>query len=134
LRSAGFRKVNRHWDLTLASGPIAVEFPEAKLAGDEARVEKVRIRSGVVTVIGLDDLYLNRLLRSTHTEREGIEFNSALAVAAAGYEAMDWPHVERRIGELSGGGGAILATRLKRNDSRIRGRVRRLLSEPTGQQ
>jgi transcriptional regulator with XRE-family HTH domain len=78
----------------------------------------------------LDDLYLDRLRQATGDERnEGVEFQSALAVVAARYEQIDWSYIQRRLGEIRRKEGP-LADIMKRIDSRIRGRVRRALSEP----
>ncbi len=128
LHGLGFERTGRHWE---RSGLAAVvEFPDDKIDGDETRTREVRVGPGRCRVIGLDDLYLDRLRQATIDEkREGVEFNSALAVVAARYEDIDWGYVRLRINEIRGMEGTLADT-MKRIDSRIRRRVRRTLAEP----
>lgn len=81
---------------------------------------------GTARVIGLEDLYVDRLPQSTVTEREGTEFQSALAVVAAGHDQIDWTYVRSRLKEVSVA-DPPLGRLLRRNDARIRRRVRRAL-------
>jgi transcriptional regulator with XRE-family HTH domain len=105
-----------------------VEFPEAMIEGDESRTVEVEVAGEAsVRIIGVDDLYLDRVRQATVNEPvEGIEFHSALAVAAGAFEEIDWRYVSaqisatRRRGELLGGS-------MSRIDRRIRRRVRRAL-------
>lgn len=81
-------------------------------------------------IIGVDDLYLDRLRQATIDEAsEGVEFHSALAVAAARFEDIHWRYVTKRIkdthqreGDRTGGG-------MKRINARIRRRVLRAIRE-----
>jgi hypothetical protein len=96
VRELGFRKRGRHW--FHEASKVAVEFPESVLDGDEARVVRTHIHRGTAAVIGLDDLYLDRIRRATVSQSERTtEFRSALAVAATTFDRIDWRYVERRI-------------------------------------
>lgn len=128
LRRLGFRKRGRHW-FHDASG-VAVEFPDARIDGDETRIERIRIGGGTAAIIGVDDLYLDRLRQATApiSNVEGsIEFHSALAVAAGAFDRIDRRYVLRRIREIEHSEGRI-GQRMRELDSRIRRRVRRALS------
>jgi len=128
LGGLGFRPEGRHW--THPKINIAVEFPDSRIDGDEARTVEAPTGPGSARIIGLDDLYIDRLRQSTIDERrEGVEFQSALAVVAARYEDIDWPYVRRRIEEISESEGR-LGDSMKRLDSRIRRRVRASLGRP----
>jgi hypothetical protein len=132
LISLGFERDGRHWYHPRAQ--VAVEFPDSKIDGDERRVIEVPIGSGRARIIGVDDLYVDRLTQATMSEgSEGIEFESALAVAAANLDVIDWTYVQGRIQEalLS---DLPLGQIMKRLDSKIRRRARRLLSRPSGKE
>jgi hypothetical protein len=127
LASLGFRKWGRHWFHEKAK--VAVEFPESRLAGDLSRVVRRRVHGTDVALIGVDDLYLDRVRQATANDRESsIEFRSALAVAAATYDRIDWRYVSRHIGQARRE-DPPLGDHMRRIDSRIRRRVRRSLSQ-----
>jgi len=85
LRALGFRRRGRHWFDDASK--VAVEFPDSLIEGDEGRVERVKVSSGTAAIIGVDDLYLDRLRQATtQTSEESIEFRSALAVPAGALE------------------------------------------------
>jgi hypothetical protein len=126
LRHLGFHKRGRHWEHE-ASG-VAVEFPDKRVDGDYLRTMEVAVAFSSARVIGLDDLYFDRLRQATTTEHAGIEFHSALAVVAARYDDIDWEYVRGRIGGISES-EAFVGRSMKRIDARIRRRVRRALSE-----
>ncbi len=87
------------------------------------------IADGVARIIRVDDLYLDRLRQATMQEdHEGIEFHSALAVAAACFDRIDWCYVESRIAALSGE-EATIGQAMRRLDSLLRRRVRRVVDE-----
>jgi hypothetical protein len=118
----GFRKEGRHW--THPRINVAVEFPDSQIDGDEGRTIEELVSEGAARIIGLDDLYLDRLRQATIDEqRKGVEFHSALAVVAARYEDIDWRYIRGRINEAEAGVGASM----RRLDSRIRRRVRERL-------
>src|SRR5205085_1033450 len=79
LKDLGFSRQGRHWSAQLGRYWVAVEFPESKIDGDEDRTVEVTTRGGAAPVIGLDDLYLDRLRQATANKHEGIEFRSAVA-------------------------------------------------------
>lgn len=128
LRGLGFRKRGRHWFHDASK--VAVEFPDTRIDGDEARIERIRVGGGIASIIGIDDLYVDRLRQATAplANVEGsIEFHSALAVAAGGLDRIDRRYVLARIREIERSEGRI-GERMRRLDSRIRRRVRRALA------
>ncbi len=52
-----------------------------------------------VYIIGVDDLYLDRLRQSTAERTAGQRFYSALAIASARYEEMDFRYINGRLSE-----------------------------------
>jgi hypothetical protein len=128
LGELGFKRAGRHWE---RPGLAAVfEFPADKIDGDESRTVEETVGPGRCRIIGLDDLYLDRLRQATMNEKsEGVEFHSALAVAAARYEEIDWAYVRKRLELIRVKAGGGLGEMMRRIDSRIRRRVRRALSE-----
>jgi hypothetical protein len=121
----GFRTEGRHRFFEPAE--VAVEFPEAHIDGDEGRTIEEPVGDGAARIIGVDDLYVDRLRQATIDERgEGIEFNSALAIMAARHDQIDRRYVAERIALEDGRLGPLM----KRLDSKIRRRVRRALTEP----
>jgi hypothetical protein len=126
LQELGFRRIGRHWERPGIAA--VVEFPDSRIDGDEDRTVEEEVGPGTARIIGLDDLYIDRLKQSTVDERrEGVEFKSALAVVAARYENIDWPYVWHRIAETRRR-DPRLGDAMKRIDSRIRRRVRAKLS------
>jgi hypothetical protein len=129
LRALGFRKRGRHWFHDVSS--VAVEFPDTRIDGDESRIDRIRIERGIAAVIGVDDLYVDRLRQATAplANVEGsIEFHSALAVAAGGSDRIDRRYVLRRIREIESSEGRI-GRRMRALDILIRRRVRRALAD-----
>jgi hypothetical protein len=125
LRSLGFRKRGRHWYHDASH--VAVEFPDDRIDGDEDRIERVPVGHGTAAIIGVDDLYLDRLRQATApiSNVEGsIEFHSALAVATGAFERLDRRYVLRRIREVERREGGIGA-RMRELDARIRRRAKR---------
>lgn len=97
LGALGFRGDGRHW-VTDAIPTVAIEFPDSVIDGDPARVQVVDLGAGRALVIGLDDLYLDRLRQATANPSEGsTEFHSALAVAVARYEDLDRGYLAGRL-------------------------------------
>jgi hypothetical protein len=122
LERLGFRREGRHW--THPRINVAVEFPDSRIDGDESRTAEARVGPGSARIIGLDDLYIVWLRQATIDERrEGVEFQSALAVVAARYEDIDWSYIRGRIKEISDSEGPV-GDSMRRLDSRIRRRVR----------
>jgi hypothetical protein len=120
LRAIGFRKRGRHWYHDASH--VAVEFPDDRIDGDMSRIERVDVGHGTAAIIGVDDLYLDRLRQATAplSNVEGsIEFHSALAVATGAFERIDRRYVLRRIRQIEGHEGR-LGARMRQLDSRIR--------------
>lgn len=128
LRAMGFQKEGRHW---VRDGlPVAVEIPASSIDGDESRTWTESIAGGSARIIGVDDLYLDRLRQATLNEAaEDVHFHSTLAVASACYDQIDWDYVRRRVAEIARS-DRLVGDSMRRLDSKIRRRVRRRLSGP----
>jgi hypothetical protein len=101
LADLGFERDGRHW--YHPASKIAVEFPESRIAGDEDRIKRVRIGSGEVALIGVEDLYLDRVRAAASyqgTWKTSIEFRGAIAIGVAAYEDIDWAYVDRGLTAL----------------------------------
>jgi hypothetical protein len=122
----GFERAGRH-RLHKASG-VAVEFPEARIDGDESRVIHVDMGLGSAAVIGVDDLYLDRIRQATAEADGGTQFRAALGLVVADPDAIDWPYIERVL-ERTRSGDAVLGRAMGRLDANVRATVRRLLDE-----
>jgi hypothetical protein len=132
LKELGFERHRgaRHWYHERAK--VAVEFPSSFIDGDLDRVHREEIGGGVAVIIGLDDLYIDRLRQATTTGlTTRVEFKSALAVASARFEAIDWKHVSRRISSITKTEPSV-GVEMKRLNSLIRRQVRKALTEPSG--
>lgn len=128
LRGLGFGKTGRHWERPGLAA--VVEFPESVLDGDEKRTVPLSIGPGHARIIGLDDLYLDRLRQATINEAtEGVEFHSALAVAAARFEEIDWRYVTKRLEDIHQQEGGRIGGGMRRINARIRRRVLRAIRE-----
>jgi hypothetical protein len=125
LRRLGFRKSGRHWENPRLR--VAVEFPESELDGDFARTELVAVGSGAARMIGREDLYIDRVLQATADSGESVRSRSALAIAVANYEEMDWPYVAARLRETTRR-DAALGLAARKIDSKARRRARLQLS------
>jgi hypothetical protein len=123
----GFEVDGRHW--YHAGARVAVEFPDSRIEGDESRITEVHVGDGIARLIGLDDLYLDRLKQSTAFEgSEGVEFMSALAVAVTRYEDIDWPYVGGHI-EQEVRDDPSLGHSLRRLNRKLRQRARRVIAQ-----
>lgn len=125
LERLGFQKHGRHW--FHRASKVAVEFPESRLDGDLRRVYRRRVRSGSVAIIGVDDLYLDRVRQATANPTAGsIEYNSALAVGSAAHDRIDWRYVVGRI-RATEESDPSLGREMRTIDNRIRRAVRKSL-------
>jgi hypothetical protein len=128
LEEAGFSREGRHWRRKDVA--VAVEFPDSRIDGDEGRTVLVRAGPGRARVIGVEDLYLDRLRQATATEDlEGDAFHMALAIAGARFAAIDWRYVRRRIREIEEDERSVGAS-MRRLHSKILRRVRREMTGP----
>jgi hypothetical protein len=128
MRALGFRKRGRHWYHDQSH--VAVEFPDDRIDGDVDRIERVDVGGGTVAMIGIDDLYLDRLRQATAPiadVEKSVEFHSALAVATGAFERLDRRYVLRRIREIEEREGRIGRT-MRRLDSRLRRLAKRARS------
>ena len=122
----GFKKWGRHWFHEASN--VAVEFPESRLAGDESRVSRRKVRGGVAAVIGVDDLYLDRVRQATaYPDEKSAEFRSAIAVGVAAYDVIDWRYVARQIRGTTRS-DPPLGKAMSRVDSKVRRKIRKGLS------
>src|SRR5207249_9443090 len=77
LADLGFKREGRHWSHVAIA--VAVEFPDDHIDGDESRTIEVDVGGGAARIIGIDDLYLDRLRQATMTEADhDISFKGAL--------------------------------------------------------
>jgi len=118
LLGAGFVRDGRHW--WHEQRGVAVEFPEATADADPARLHE---HAGAL-IIGVSDLYLDRLRQSTANDNpNSVEHQSLLAVASSCMEIIDWSYVRRRIAAEPD----HLRTPMRRNHRAARGTARRAL-------
>ena len=120
LRLIGLRRVGRHWvrdDL-----PVAVEFPGP--GDDIERTTQVTVNGVRVSIIGCEDLYLNRVRQATvGWPHEDISFDAAFEVAVTNFATMDWRYVRNRITRAIASEPAV-GSAMAAIDSRIRRRAR----------
>ena len=106
---------------------VAVEIPEPSIEGDESKTELVSVGPGFARIIGLGDMYLDRLRQATVRETaDDVHFTSAVAVVAANYDRLDWAYVDSQI-QRTIEKDDVLGRSMKRVNSRVRARVRRRL-------
>lgn len=90
----------------------------------------MKLGGGAVRIIGLDDLYVDRLRQATTNEpQEDVHFRSALAVAASRYEDINWDYVRDRI-TVARKTEPLVGHAMQRINSKIRSRARRTLARP----
>ena len=98
-RKLGFKKEGRHW--VREDIPIVTEFPHDE-SFEVRRTFDVKVTNVVVKIIGVDDLYLDRLGQSTSTMNvRDQHFSSLLAVALTNWDKLDWSYIETRIVEIT---------------------------------
>ena len=98
-RDLGFKKEGRHW--VREDIPIATEFPQDE-SFEVRRTFDQKVADVLVKIIGVDDLYLDRLGQSTSTINiRDQHFSSLLAVALTNWGNLDWPYIETRIVEIT---------------------------------
>jgi hypothetical protein len=121
----GFERRGRHW-VHLAS-KVPVEFPEDRIDGDEGRTRREPVGPGNVLIIGVDDLYLDRIRQATADPRaRSISFHSALAIGAATFDVIDWVYVDRRI-QATLDADPPLGALMRELDQKVRRTIRRAL-------
>lgn len=124
----GFAREGRH--LVHLASNVAVEFPESEIQGDESRIMRRQVRPGaLVAIIGVEDLYLDRIRQATASldpGTDGISAKAALAVAIASFEQIDWRYVGGRIRETEER-DPHLGTRMRKVHERVRRKVLRLI-------
>jgi hypothetical protein len=129
LMALGFQRHGREW--TRPGTPVVVEFPDTRIDGDVDRIEVTRVGGRSVRIIGLDDLYVDRLKQATvNAPKEDIHFHSALAVAASRYVDINWTYVAKRIAATSRTEPHV-GQAMRQVNRRIRARARRALSRPS---
>lgn len=127
LKDLGFQRAGRFWIRPGTS--LIVEFPDTRIDGDNSRIRTTRVASGSARIIGLDDLYFDRLKQATTNEpQEDFHFQSALAVATSRYEDIDWAYVGDRVRAVLRQ-EPLVGQAMQRVNSRIRTRARRALTK-----
>lgn len=125
LTELGFERRGRHW-VHLAS-KVPVEFPEAQIDGDESRVHHEQVGSGQAAIIGVEDLYVDRIRQATMDPKsDTVSFHSALAIGAAAFEVIDWTYVEGRI-RSTVDADPVLGRLMTDIDRRVRRKIRKTL-------
>lgn len=128
LEALGFRRVARHWGRPGLE--VILEFPGGEFAGDIEKVVEKEVAGRRVAVIGLDDLYLDRLTQATaNTNEESVEFLSALSVATHRFDEINWAYVSETI-KRTRTANPRLGLELQQRNRRIRQLVRQRLSDP----
>jgi hypothetical protein len=127
LERLNFEKEGRHW--YHAGARVAVEFPDSAIDGDPARSVLERVPGGsAARIIGVDDLYLDRLRQATMSEgAEDVHFHSTLAVAAACFDVIDWRYVRSRMQAIERN-DRLEGSAMKRINKVMRTRARRASS------
>jgi hypothetical protein len=98
-RKLGFKKEGRHW--VREDIPIAIEFPHDE-SFEVRRTVDEKVTNVIVKIIGVDDLYLDRLGQSTSTMNvRDQHFSSLLAVALTNWDKLDWRYIGRRVAEIT---------------------------------
>jgi hypothetical protein len=98
-RKLGFKKEGTHW--VREDIPIAIEFPHDE-SFEVRRTFDEKVSNVIVKIIGVDDLYLDRLGQSTSTMNvRDQHFSSLLAVALTNWDKLDWPYIGRRVAEIT---------------------------------
>ena len=112
----------RHW--TRTGSLVPVEFPGGPFAGVRERTALAGPTDVAVPVIGLDDLYLDRLAQATVSLAENtVEFESALALAAYRFDSIDWNLVSRLVSQERRS-NPMVGDRMARHNRRIRRLIR----------
>ena len=125
LQGLGFRKEGRHWYREDVG--VAVEIPDSRIDGDPARTELVPVGDGAAKVIGVDDLYIDRLRQATVSfPHHDISFHSALGIAATCHDRIDWRYVAKRVKDARFE-EPLVGEAMATMDSRIRREARRRL-------
>lgn len=128
LKALGFRRVARHWGRPGLE--VILEFPGGEFAGDLEKVVEKEVAGRRVAVIGLDDLYLDRLTQATaNSNEERVEFLSALSVATHRFDEINWAYVSETI-KRTRRANPLLGLELQQRNRRIRQLVRQRLSDP----
>ena len=124
LSELGFVRDGRHW-VHEGSG-VPVEIPESRLRGNLSRVHREPQHPGVASIIGSEDLYLDRIRQPTVSPDDARlqTYKSALAIAAANYDRMDWTYIDQAIREEE----EVSSDLMRRIDKRARKSVRERLS------
>jgi hypothetical protein len=129
LLALGFQRHGREW--TRPGTSFVVEFPDTRIDGDVRLIEVARVGGGSVRIIGLDDLYVDRLKQAArNAAEEDIHFNSALAVATSRYVDINWTYVAKRVATTLKT-EPLVGEAMRRINRRIRAQARRALSRPS---
>lgn len=127
LERLNFEKEGRHW--YHAGARVAVEFPDSAIDGDPDRSVLEPVPGGsTARIIGVDDLYLDRLRQATIDEgAEDVHFHSTLAIAAACLDIIDWRYIRARLQAIEQE-ERLVGSAMKRINTLIRRRARRASS------
>ena len=98
IRGLGFKREGRHW--VRHDIPIVTEFPYDESL-EVRRTSEITVGGAVIKVIGVDDLYLDRLGQSTMAMNiRDQHFASLMAIALTNWDNLDWVYIGERIAEI----------------------------------
>ncbi|MBO6293671.1 MAG: hypothetical protein J6N51_15665 [Selenomonas sp.] len=107
MNSLGFENHGGVWECE--GTPFIIEFPKGPLAGDINRVRNVSIGDKIFTVIGAEDIIIDRCLRGKFWEaspkimgknfREGYFSEWAKFMIEANADDLDWEYLKKRARE-----------------------------------
>jgi hypothetical protein len=126
LARLGFKKQGRHWvRRDLVHG---VEFPGD--GDDIQRTVEVELHGATATVIGLEDLYLDRLRQATATETAFVSqrLDSVVALRAVWWSQLDDTYLDARIKQIAEA-EPLVGPSMARLDRRARREARNRLAQ-----
>lgn len=97
LKEIGFEKRGRYW--VNEELKTAIEVPASVLAGEDAPVEVVELGEGLkCTMIGIEDLFIDRLNACKHRKSE-IDCEMVELLGKKYFNELDWSYLEERAGK-----------------------------------
>jgi hypothetical protein len=99
-KALGFYREGRHW--VRDEVPFGIEFPhDSTFQVNRTVTVKLKMPKAEVQMIGVDDLFLDRLSQATATMKVGdMHFDSLLAVAVTNWDDLDRVYITKRIREI----------------------------------
>lgn len=122
-KALGFYREGRHW--VREDVPFGIEFPhDSSFQVNRTVIVKLKALGAEVQMIGVDDLFLDRLSQATATMNvRDMHFDSLLAVAVTNWDDLDRGYITGRIREIelqNPGLGLAMRTLQRRCARRVR--------------